>query len=408
MVLVGYFTALAILAVSAETGSDFSSLQQDYQLTSADYFDPEEYQVGFGDNIWISFPGGVPFARTEESISTIILPVGLDGILSVPGMPPISVDGLNLAQLQSIIEEMVRGSYGSFAVTSGLARSANFEVPVTGQVGEPGIVTVNGLTRLNEAINEAGGATATAAVSNILVVTVDGDSSFYNLNEFLMNGALSSNPLMRRNSRIHVFPSRASIILEGALGARLQQQLNPVQPTEASSTAQSRRIVLEYIPGETPSAAVQRAGGVTEHANFAASFVSREEEDGTTSVLPFDVQSSFAEFDLEPGDRIVVPFSDMMISIVGQVNRPSSIPYSPGMTVNYYIGMAGGFTGAARTGSLKIVHPDGSKEDAELCDLVPPGSMIEVPRVPIQFWQEYLAILTGVATVIISYQSISN
>jgi len=407
LILVGYTTALLLFAVPAELGSDFVSIQQEYQLTSADYFDPEEYQVGFGDNIWISFPGGVPFARSEESISTIVLPVGLDGILSVPGMPPISVDGLNLAQLQAIIEEMVRGNYGSFAVTSGLARSANFEVPVTGQVSEPGMITVNGLTRLSEAIIEAGGGTATASLSNILVVTTNGDSSFYDLNQFTMNGAICSNPLMRRNTRIHVFPAQASIIIEGALGARLQQRLDPVQ-TGSADLLQNRRIVLEYIPGETPSEAVRRAGGVTEQANIAASFVSREEENGTHSILPFDVQSSATDFYLAPGDRIVVPFSDRMISVVGEVNQPSSVPYSPGMTVNYYIGMAGGFNGAARTGSLKLIYPDGRKTDAELNDLVPPGVMIEVPRVAIQFWQEYLAILTGVATVIISYQSISN
>jgi len=388
-------------------GSDLASLEQECQLSSADYFDPEEYQVGFGDNIWISFPGGVPFARSEESISTILLPVGLDGILSVPGMPPISVDGLNLAQLQSIIEEMVRGSYGSFAVTSGLARSASFEVPVTGQVSEPGIVTVNGLTRLNEAILEAGGVTATAAMSHILIVTIEGDSSIYDLNQFTMNGDIASNPLMRRNTRVHVFPSQASIILEGALGARSQPQVNSAQYSP-EAVLQNRRLVLEYIPGETPSEAIQRAGGVTEQADIPSSFVCRHLEDGTQAVLPFELQSRSDQFFLAPGDRIVVPFADNMISIVGQVNQPSSVPYSPGMTVNYYIGMAGGFTGAARTGSLQLVFPDGSKEDAELHDLVPPGAMVEVPRVPIQFWQEYLAILTGVATVIISYQSISN
>ncbi len=129
-------------------------------------------------------PGGVPFARSEESVSTIVLPVGLDGILSVPGMPPISVSGLNLSDLQIIIENMVRGNYGSFAVTSGLARSASFEIPVTGQVRQPGITAVNGLTRLSEVIYEAGGATATAAMSNILVVHSNGDSSYYDLNAF--------------------------------------------------------------------------------------------------------------------------------------------------------------------------------------------------------------------------------
>lgn len=406
MILIGYIVSVSIFAIQIDAGSDFSPFQENYNITSADYFNPEEYQVGFGDNIWISFPGGVPFARSEESVSTIVLPVGLDGYLSVPGMPPFSVEGLNLAQLQSIIENMVRDSYGSFAVTSGLARSANFEVPVTGQVTEPGIVTVNGLARLSEAINEAGGQTATASLSNILIVTTEGDSSFYNLNNFTMNGDMGCNPLMRRNSRVHVFSSEAYIILEGSLSSGSETDMNNVQMP--SAMLDSRRTVLEYIPGETPAEAIQRAGGVTDQANLGGIFVQRTLQNGSREALPLDIQTTSSDFSLLPGDRIVVPFEEKFISVVGEVINPSSVAYSPGMSANYYIGMAGGFTDAARQGSLELIFSNGDTEDVELHDIVPPGSMIKVPRVAIQFWQEYLAILTGVATVIISYQSISN
>lgn len=407
MILFGYVVAFSLIAAVDEIARDFVSVQQEYNLTSADYFDPEEYLVGFGDNIWISFPGGVPFARAEESISTIVIPVGLDGYLNVPGMPPVNVDGLNLAQLQSIIEEMVRRNYGSFAVTSGLARSANFEVPVTGQISRPGIVTVNGLTRLSQAIVEAGGGTATAALSRVLIVTIEGDSTFCDLNEFTMNGSLSSNPLMHRNSRIHVFPSEASIILEGALAGVVEQnQEGAVQAEQVFP--ESKRVVLEYIPDETPFEALQRAGGISVDSDIYSLCVHRREVNGNIAMFPFDLQSVEPEIFLAPGDRIVVPFSNRLISVTGEVRSPSSVSYSPGMTVNYYIGIAGGFTGAARQGSLKLICPDGDRKDAELSDIVPPGAIIMVPRVAVHFWQEYMAILTGVATVIITYHSLSN
>lgn len=411
MVFLGFAVVLPLLAVPQSIGSDFADLDQDFQITSADYFDPEEYQVGFGDNIWISFPGGVPFARSEESISTIVLPVGLDGFLSVPGMPPISVDGLNLAELQAIIEEMVRGSYGSFAVTSGLARSANFEIPVTGQVTRPGMITVNGLTRLSEALEEAGGATATAAMSRILIISLEGDSSFYDLNDFTMHGSLPSNPLMHRNTRIHLFPSSGSIVLEGALAAGTIMETESME--QPRNILPSRRVILEYVQGETAASALQRAGGINEEADLQTLFVSRRNTGGTDATIPFDMAggggtAAADSVTLLPGDRIVVPFSNRYISVVGQVTKPSSVPYSPGMPVSFYIGMAGGFTGAARQGSIRFIDPQGGEQEAEISEVVPPGVIIEVPRVPIQFWQEYLAILTGVATVIISYQSISN
>ena len=70
--------------------------------------------------------------------------------------------------------------------------------------------------------------------------------------------------------------------------------------------------------------------------------------------------------------------------------------------------MAGGFNSVARRGGVKVVLSDGTKIDVELTDVVPPGATIEVPRVPVKFWEEYLTILTGVATVVIAYQSIFN
>lgn len=406
MIPIGFIAAVLLSSVPSVSGSDIPMLQEEYNgITSADYFDPEEYQVGFGDQIWISFPGGVPFARSEESVSTIVLPVGLDGILSVPGMPPISVSGLNLSDLQVIIENMVRSSYGSFAVTSGLARSASFEIPVTGQVRQPGITAVNGLTRLSEVISEAGGATATAAMSNVLVVQSPGDSSYYDLNAFTLHGDMASNPLMRRNTRVHVFPSESTIILEGALSSFSENaSLSGQQP---STIVDSQRMVVEYIPGETPGEALRRIGGASDGANVSACFVQRSTGTGQDyEILPFDLRRSAEEFSLTPGDRIVIPFAERFVNVVGEVRAPAPVAYSPGMTVNYYIGMAGGFLQTARRNSIKLVSPDGESEKAELTTIVPQGATVEVPRVAVHFWQEYLTILTGVATVVISYQSL--
>jgi len=403
--LLGFTLSALCLSVPLQSGDVFSTLGEGAGLTSADYFDPEEYLVGFGDQIWLSFPGGVPFASSTESASTLVLPVGLDGRLSVPGFAPIDVDGLNLAQLNNVIEEMFFSSYGRFAVASGLARSASFEMPVTGQVNEPGMITVNGLTRLSEAIDEAGGTTANAAVSNILVVSLSEDSSRYDLNDFLMNGQLPSNPLMRRNTRIHVFSAEASIVIEGALSVAGYEP--SIQTTHTvSDPPVPERVVLEFIQGETPQEALQRAGGASELANLENCFVQRSDGEWPDESIPFDLQMDSGEFQLTPGDRIVIPFSERFINVVGQVRNPVPIVYSPGMNVNYYIGMAGGFTPSARESALKVIHSDGVKEDVELTYIVPPGSTVEVPRVAVQFWQEYLTILTGVATVVISYQSL--
>lgn len=406
MILHGLLLISAISLATPVSGGDYlASLDEVSDLSSADYFNPHEYMVGYGDQIWIAFPGGVPFSGVEEAVSTIVLPVGLDGQLSIPGFAPMDVTGMNFSELQQRIDQMIRSSYGRLAISSGLARSASFEIPVTGQVNEPGIITVNGLTRLSEAIEYAGDRTAVASVSGIAVISTSGDSSFYNLNDFLINGELEANPLMHRNTRIHIYPARENIVVEGALSS-IDDQVTAISPRSPDDIYVSERVVLEYIHGETPQSALQRAGGISDSADIYGCFVQRTTDHDSAHIISFDFQQEASTFTLSPGDRLVVPFADRYISVVGQVMSPMPILYSPGMPVSYYIGMAGGFTAASKQGSLKIMHRDGSEENVELSTVVPPGSIVNVPRVAVMFWQEYLTILTGVATVVISYQSL--
>ncbi len=406
MILHGLLLIAAVCIASPLQSSDYiSSLGEVSDLTSADYFDPDEYLVGFGDQIWLAFPGGVPFAGQDEAVSTIILPVGLDGKLSIPGFAPLDVSGLSFSELNQQIDQMIRSNYGRLAVSSGLARSASFEIAVTGQVNEPGMITVNGLTRLSEAIEAAGEETAVASMSRIILVSAAGDSSFFNLNDFFLNGNIHANPLMHRNTRIHLNSAVSSIVIEGALSS-VNDQLTPISPQIMDDTYVPGRVVLEYINGESPQEALQRAGGISDSADIYGCFIQRVTEDGSSQIIPFDFQLNTEVVSLAPGDRLVIPFSERYISVIGQVRSPMPIMYSPGMTVSFYIGMAGGFTPAAKQGSLKIIHRDGSEQDVELNTVVPPGSIVNVPRVAVQFWQEYLTILTGVATVVISYQSL--
>ncbi len=369
-------------------------------FTPADYFDPGEYQISPGDEIWVSLPGGIPFSGLEEAVSVVLFPVALDGILNIPAMPRIDTNGMTLQVLQDTIAGLFADVYRGMNVSVGLARSASFQIPVTGQVGRPGIVTVNGLSRLTEALGSAGGVTSTGATSEVLVISLDGDSTAFNLNDFLVNGNMNSNPLMLRNSRIHVQTTAATIIVEGALAVPLAELGTVLIPT--------KRIPVEFIPGECAREAVARVGGASSVANLDGCYVCRINTDSVPAMIPFSVQGAVAPVQLQPGDRVVVPSSFGFISVTGQVIATAPVPYSPGMTVSYYIGMAGGYSSVARRNSINMVLSDGAKIDAELTDVVPPGATIEVPRIPVKFWEEYLTILTGIATVVIAYQSIFN
>ncbi len=386
------------LAVEGLSDITFSS-----ELGSFDYFNPDEYYINPGDRIWIAFPGGLPFSGSDEAVSSVIFSISLNGILNIPTMPLINTKNMTLQELQDQIESFFAQSYRGMMVSIGLARSAGFQIPVTGQVETPGFIVANGLTRLSSALNLAGGVTPTGAITDILLVDVYGDSSFYNLNDFFSLGDLSANPLVKRNSRIHVSSIRSAIIIEGALVAEISESAN--SQLQSSSPINFRRIV-EFIPGESAREAIERVGGVSPNVNLDACFIERQLSDSLIDSIVFSLNEGTPVVYLEPGDRLIVPSIPNYINVTGQVIKPLPVLYSSGMTANYYIGMAGGFNSLARRGNIKLIFANGDETDIDLNSIIPPGSTIEVSRVVVQFWEEYLTILTGVATVVIAYQSI--
>jgi protein involved in polysaccharide export with SLBB domain len=355
-----------------------------------------------GDDIWVSFPGGIPFSYLEESTSLVVVPVGLDGVISIPTMSPFSVAGMTLHNLQQTIEGLVSRNFAGMIVTVGLARSANFQIPVTGQIINPGFITVNGLTRLSEALQRTGGVSSSGTISRILIVSAQSDSTEYNLNDFITNGNMESNPLMQRNSRIHVFNVAATIVVEGALSVSSGRD----GLSALSKPPLPNRISVEFIEGESACEAIARVGGVSTIADLARCYVYRSGANEDYQYIPFSLENTDNSVLLQPGDRLVIPASSDYINVTGEVIFAGPITYSPGMTTAYYIGIAGGFTSSARRNSIKVLTIENGNEHVDINDVIPPGATIEVPRVPVKFWEDYLTILTGMATVIIAYQSI--
>ena len=383
-----------VLAVT----SSFEVVDFETTLTTIDYFDPQEYLIGPGDAVWLTFPGGIPFSGVSEPVSEIVIPVTLGGVLTIPGLQQIDTNGMSLYTLQETILNLSSRAYRGLIVNSGLARSASFQIPITGQVVEPGIVAVNGLSRLSEALALAGGVAPTGSSSEIQVMSIDGDSTAYNINEFTINGDLDSNPLMQRNSRIHVPAAAATILIEGSLSRASGG------PTSGYSS--SSRVMLEFIPGETARGAVVRVGGLSESANPDECYVCRMDADSATIMLPFSMYDTATSVLLQTGDKIVVPSANAYINVNGEVRSALPVPYSPGMTVSYYLGRAGGFSSVASRDNLKLIHANGINTDISFTDIVPIGATIEVSRVRVKFWEEYLVILTGLATAVLAYQSL--
>lgn len=109
---------------------------------------------------------------------------------------------------------------------------------------------------------------------------------------------------------------------------------------------------------------------------------------------------------LKRGDEIIVPEKKNYITLIGQVVNPGKIIYQPGLVVDDYIKIAGGFSWRAVEGDVRVIKVNtGEWVDADDIESLDPGDTIwvlEDPPGP-KFWDVFitsLSVLGQVAAVI--------
>lgn len=86
-----------------------------------------------------------------------------------------------------------------------------------------------------------------------------------------------------------------------------------------------------------------------------------------------------ANLELEPGDTLVVPRKANLITVLGAVPRPGSMPYVTGQKVQDYLNSSGGFREDAAASRMIVVHANGAVTPLRPGDLPEAGDVIVVP-----------------------------
>ncbi len=139
--------------------------------------------------------------------------------------------------------------------------------------------------------------------------------------------------------------------------------ISPVAGNDIISSTNRAR--YSFIPGET---AQQLLGSISSILNstsdVSSAYVLR---DGRKIRIAGDPIA------LEQGDSVVIPFSSLAITVTGYVQNPGTFEYIPGMTSDYYIALAGGFTNSA-SGRVKVTGIGGGAASGSE---IPAGATIQ-------------------------------
>jgi polysaccharide export outer membrane protein len=370
-------------------GSNIDRSTQLRVLPSAGTLEDEGYLLGAGDVIQVDI-----FDVPEYSGAYTIQ---ADGNLNLPLVGLINVQGLTLPQASSALSRALAPIVRRPIVTINLTTPRATKVAITGAITRPGVYTLEAFTSLTTALQQAGGVTPSADLTQIQVRRPESRPSggeqvvALNLQDLLQQGNLEQDLILRDGDQVFI-PTAQQLDLNSS------QTL--ANATFAPDRAQPLRIAIVgevnrpgpytlTAQGTAPRVtnAIQEAGGITQQANVREIQVRRINPSGEPLTIAVNFWELLQEGDLnqdlplQDGDTILIPaaaalspeeitrlsvssFSpnEITVNVVGEVVNPGAIQVSPNTPLNQAILAAGGLNNRASKGSVQLLrlNPEGT------------------------------------------------
>lgn len=291
---------------------------------------PKNYTLGPGDEVIIDVWGA-----SEQTYQEIISP---EGYIKIPNIGPIYLNGLaieratdriknRLSQIYSGLKSRQGAAPNTFAQVS-LGQLRTIRIHVIGEAQRPGSFNVSSLATMAHALYLSGGPNYHGSMRNIEIIRNNKLYKSVDIYDFLMNGTLSNNVILKDGDIIRIKPYINRIEVTGEV---------------------KREGIYETIDGESFSKLIEYTGGFTENAYTEIIKVRRNEKG----------EKLFADLTLEElskektrnGDQVIVQgilqrYANR-IQIKGAVFREGEFELVEGLTVKKLIDLAEGLRGDA-------------------------------------------------------------
>ena len=314
-------------------------------------------------------------------------------------------------------------------------------ITVEGEVARPGTCVFAENTTLEDAIMQAGGLLESASTVRIDVSRRIKDADSSEQTEHI--------------GEVFTFSFKDGYVLDGEAGFVLQPY-DYVFVRRSPSYAEQTSVTIKgevTFPGaytltnrsERLSDLVAKAGGINQWAYVKGARLQRQMNDeerarmestvgvidsakdsidvdmldlSTVYYVGIDLEKALAnpgsdaDLVLREGDVLTVPEYVNTVKISGNVLYPNTVTYNPGMTVNQYVKMAGGYGFKSKKGRSYVVYLNGTVAKAKRFSktVVEPGCEIIIPQKPEKEGnlQEVLGVATTATSLATMIASVSN
>jgi protein involved in polysaccharide export with SLBB domain len=168
----------------------------------------------------------------------------------------------------------------------------------------------------------------------------------------------------------------------------------------------------ELAAGERVRDLLVKAGGPAPWADLRRAFIERTESPGTRTSIPVDLDRLLVKKDesvnleLKNGDLLVVPALEDKVYVSGRVKTPGAYEFKPYLAPKDYLLVAGGPDDRAKVAAAVVIKRDGKEYPLDQSPAIEPGDIVQVPDVKVKWWQDYLQIAQGIASIVLGYASI--
>jgi polysaccharide biosynthesis/export protein len=303
------------------------------------------YRLGPGDEVNIILTGAV------QDVYALV--ITREGTLVVPDLGELVVNGLTVRALEDLLRARLGGVYASglARVSASLGRVRGIEVYVIGDVERPGPYQLSGLSSVLSALYRAGGPARTGSFREIEIRRGNRVVHHVDLYGYLVHGNSDVDVRLQHGDIVFVPPVTRRVRLEGAV---------------------RRPALYEVREGEGLRDAIRFAGGPEADAALGSVQIDRvlppsERHLGMERVVldvdAFRLLSTGAhDVLLHDGDRIelgtVAEERRNRVMVAGEVRRPGTYGWAPGITLADVLERASGLTDAAYTDRAHVFRLD--------------------------------------------------
>lgn len=274
---------------------------------------PVNYRIGPGDNIIVQL-----FGKRNVEYKLVVT---RDGDILVPEYGPMKVAGLTFDEVEKLIvegfEDRVIGAKA--AVTMGKLRT--IQIRLAGDVIQPGIHTIGGLSSLTDALLMTGGVKHTGSLRKIELIRHGKRIARLDLYNLLQRGLSHNQFYLAHNDTIFVPPIGDVIYVGGEV---------------------QRPAIYELKNEKTVGQVIDMAGGLLPTASLEHSLIERIQDKGTRTLIDFSAnrvsKKSITKTSIRNGDFLrILPLEDQLDDVImlsGHVKRPGGYQFHSGMTLS--------------------------------------------------------------------------